>query len=149
MYHIFFIHSSVDGHADSVAYLEWCATQALPRAKCGPWTSNIGIIWELVRKCRLSIFTPDLLNQESAGQQDPLGISLHSTVWEARLWYMYLATGETTGERCDKDVGCFCLQLPVHWCTPSHPKMDWGTSLAVQWLGLCTLTAEGVGSIPG
>ena len=27
--------------------------------------------------------------------------------------------------------------------------MNFGTSLAVQWLGLCTSTAGGVGSIPG
>ena len=27
--------------------------------------------------------------------------------------------------------------------------MLWGNSLAVQWLGFCTFTAEGMGSIPG
>ena len=30
-----------------------------------------------------------------------------------------------------------------------HKKWSQGNSLVVQWLGLCTFTAEGLGSIPG
>ena len=30
-----------------------------------------------------------------------------------------------------------------------HLNSAWGTSLAIQWLGLCAFNAKGVGSIPG
>ena len=33
--------------------------------------------------------------------------------------------------------------------TDSPFKKDWGTSLVVQWLGLCTLNSGGPGLIPG
>ena len=33
---------------------------------------------------------------------------------------------------------------------PWHSKQgEWGNSLAIQWLGICTVTPEGLGSIPG
>ena len=66
---------------------------------------------------------------------------------------------------------CVCVCASVHTCTckcvdwqdetclegvenPSHPEGAEqlpisGTSLAVQWLSLCTLNAGGLGSIPG
>ena len=48
-----------------------------------------------------------------------------------------------------QDVNCFCLQLPVDWCAPFHPEMDWGYSLTVQWLGFGALTAKCESSVPG
>lgn len=51
-------------------------------SECGPWRSRIGIIWEHVRH-RDSRAPPRLVESESSLQQDPRGIHVHITVWEA------------------------------------------------------------------
>ena len=43
----------------------------------------------------------------------------------------------------------FLPHLGLQWESSDQFQAEWGTSLVVQWLGLCTSTAEGVGSIPG
>ena len=52
-----------------------------------------------------------------------------------------------------RSKGCFSQSLPASPGSPGRVSDEFqaeqGTSLMVQWLGLCTSTAVGVGSIPG
>ena len=59
-----------------------------------------------------------------------------------RYMYLYICISESLC--CTQETN---TTLRIN--STSVKKKNAGTSLAVQWLGLCAVTAEGLGSIPG